>query len=497
MIEFILEIPLNKQITGLSELFVKKPEIRLQVQNEVYEFIAWGDPIVGEDFREKFEKTPSPEFIVNHLYGHYYFILFNKKNAELVLGNSLFSILPVYYSVKKNKITLSENVFSVGKYIASEELSKRFILETILFNYPLFNGSLFKEVKLLASNSYLKISNGEVSLKKHTHIENYFEENPVPWWREVDSLAENFLEIARKYFPDKGYAASLTGGFDGRTLVSAGLYYKMKFSAYSFGSESSKDVRIAEELAQKANLPFLKLDLGDEYIQHESFECGKEFLINSSGTATFARAHYLFAAKQLSEKFEHMITGNFGSEVFRAAHVSGVVISENLYHLFKSDSPAEAYHLIEKSREFQCLNWESYQEEWDSLKEDFLKLPCFSQDYTSLSKNQQFYVLVFEEIFRKYFGAEMVNQFKYLKNRTPFLDIDFLKAIFKTGLAGIHSDFFEHNPLKRYKGQVLYAHIIRKAYPQFGKMMTDKGYKPDDLLNFLGKFNIAKGYLKE
>ena len=134
---------------------------------------------------------------------------------------------------------------------------------------------------------------------------------------------------------------------------------------------------------------------------------------------------------------------------------------------------------------------------WETLKEDILKLPCYDQSYNRLTKNQRFYVFVFEEIFRKYFGAEMVNQFKYLKNRTPFLDIEFLKAIFKTELAGIHSDFFEHNPFKRYKGQVLYAHIIRKAYPAFGKMMTDKGYKPDDLLNFFGKLNIAKGYLKK
>jgi len=44
---------------------------------------------------------------------------------------------------------------------------------------------------------------------------------------------------------------------------------------------------------------------------------------------------------------------------------------------------------------------------------------------------------------------------------------------------------------------VLYAHIIRKAYPAFGKMMTDKGYKPDDLLNLPGKLNIAKGYIRK
>ncbi len=44
---------------------------------------------------------------------------------------------------------------------------------------------------------------------------------------------------------------------------------------------------------------------------------------------------------------------------------------------------------------------------------------------------------------------------------------------------------------------MLYAHIIRNAYPEFGKMLTDKGYRPDDLINPLGKLNIAKGYIKK
>ena len=83
-----------------------------------------------------------------------------------------------------------------------------------------------------------------------------------------------------------------------------------------------------------------------------------------------------------------------------------------------------------------------------------MSLPCYNPAYSDLSKNQQFYVIVYEEIFRKYFGSEMVNQFRYIKNRTPFLDIDFLRSIFKTKLAGIHSDLFERNPMKRYKGTV-------------------------------------------
>jgi len=60
-----------------------------------------------------------------------------------------------------------------------------------------------------------------------------------------------------------------------------------------------------------------------------------------------------------------------------------------------------------------------------SLKEDVLKLPCYNQSYIGFTKNQRFYVFVFEEIFRKYFGAEMVNQFKYLKTEHPFWTLNF------------------------------------------------------------------------
>ncbi len=86
----------------------------------------------------------------------------------------------------------------------------------------------------------------------------------------------------------------------------------------------------------------------------------------------------------------------------------------------------------------------------------------------------------------------MTVQFSYLKNRTPFL-IWILSGITGTGSAGIHSDFFEHNPVRRYKGQVLYANIIHKAFPLFGQIPTDKGYRPDDLLSLSGRIRIGQG----
>jgi hypothetical protein len=270
-----------------------------------------------------------------------------------------------------------------------------------------------------------------------------------------------------------------------------------RFTSFCFGSESSCDIQVAEAATRSAGIPFMDIILDDDYIKQESLNNGKEFILNSSGTGTFERAHYLFAAKQLKERGKWMVTGNFGSEILKSPHSRGELLSQNIFQLFKSPDPESAFEIIERSTEFRVLNKESFKDDWNELKSDLQKLPCYSSEYKHLSKNRQFYVFLFEEVFRKYFGAEMINQFNYIRNRTPFIDIDFIRVLLKTGLAGAYTQFDAENPVKRYKGQVLYAAIMRKAFPLLGRIKTDKGYRPDDLLTFSGKIRIAQNYFRK
>lgn len=497
MTEFILEVPINPALEKTHYFFIKNPGIVIYYNEPEFEFMVWGDPIWENDFHEKLKSDQSAELIVNSLSGHYYYMLHNKSSYQLIVGNSQFSILPLYYYKGENRIVLSENALTLGKYLGKSSINKRFILETVLFNYPLFNSSVITDIRLLPSNSYMRIADQNVKIVRHTEITDYFLSDPIPWRKSTIEMSEIFITRVQKYLPEESYLHALTGGFDGRTLLALGLFYQKNFKTFCFGSEESRDIQVASKLAEGASLEFINISLNDQYVTEASLTEGQEFIINSSGTATFARAHYLYAAKALAEKSRFVVTGNFGSEIFRAAHIVGPVISSNLFNLFDSDNLEEGFRKVINSHECRSLNIERYSEELEELRVDLKSLQCYSETLEGLTKNQRFYLFVFEELFRKYFGAEMINQFRYIKNRTPFLDMDFLKAILKTGLAGIHSGFFEHNPLKRYKGQVLYAHIIRQCYPEFGKMMTDKGYRPDDLLSLLGKLRVAKGYLEK
>jgi len=497
MTDFILRIPGDVPATGLQDLFIKMPSGVIHYNGINQALILWGDPIGGEEFVRDLDEAIVADQILSKVYGHYYFLLLNKKEREIIAGNSVFSILPVYYYESNGEVILSNNAIDLGKYRGLDVISRRFVLETMLFNYPLFNHSIVEKVMLLASNSYMKIGSGALSIVKHTFIEKYFSPDPVPWRKAADALSDAFIDTVKKYLPVGKYVNALTGGFDSRTLVAAGLASGGDLLCYSFGAPGSKDVEIPDRLAAIAGLPYKKILLDDDYVRNESLKNGLEFIRNASGSASFARGHYLFAAKAMAEHSGYMITGNFGSELFRAANVRGVVFSPNLIALFSSGNPDEALKNIAGSREFNSVRKESFTAEWDQLRHDIRALPCYSSDYSQLTLNQRFYVYVFEEVFRKYFGAEMANQFGYLRNRTPYLDEGFLKSILGTGFAGVYSDFFERNPFKRYKGQVLYAHIIMRSRPDLGRIISDKGYCPNDLLTFTGKMNVLRGYVKK
>jgi asparagine synthase (glutamine-hydrolysing) len=434
MIDFLISLDKKATQLNVSSLFVIQPLIKLSISNEEIEFLAWGDPICDNQFKNKLLNNKSVDFIVNNLYGHYYYLLFDKIQNTICVGNSLFSVLPVYYFETKDEIKISNDPFRIGDAAGLSKYSKRFLLENILFKYPLFNQSCIDGVILLSSNHYIQIFKGTVNYFKHTAIENYFDRSPRRWKNALEKMSDLFIECSDKYFPDYLFASALTGGFDGRTLVSCSINKKKNFFTYSFGNEESSDIPIAEYLSNKYNLPFYKIMLDINYLKNFSLNEGLGFIKGSSGTASFARAHYLFAAKILSHKSGCLITGNFGSEVLRAPNNIGVMFSQNLNVLFKSGNFDSAINILKSSDEYEFLNIKNFAVEFDSLKDDLEKLPCFDPAYKQLSKNQQFYIFIFEEIFRKYFGAEMVNQFKYLSNRTPFLDIDFLKGILGTEL---------------------------------------------------------------
>ena len=498
MIDFHVKIDRNKETikkSSIEDFFRIKPSTIIDVDDDTHDLIFWGDPIIPDGWLNSISNL-SVKDIIQSVKGHFYYIFKRKDLQKIFIGNSFLSILPLYYRMDEDSLEVSDNPLNIKDPGGIGSIDKGFILENVLFNYPLFNRSIIKGVSLLPANHFLEISPERSNLKSHFSLADFYVDKPAPWKNSLDQMSDLFIQQVKDYLPDQFYYNALTGGFDGRTLAAAGLGNDREFTAYCFGSDQSTDAKTAKKVSAAAGLKYLNIPLDENYINKHSYQNGLEFILGSSGTATFARSHYLYAFKKLAKDANIVVTGNFGSEIFRTVHVIGALISPNLHKLFILPDYDATVKALENAPEWRLLKRDTFSLEWERLKEDLKTLPVFNPEYATLTKNEQFYLFVFGEIFRKYFGAEMINQYKHIINRTPFLDFAFFKALLKTALSGAYSGFFTHNPLKRFKGQVLYSHIIRKTFPMFLDIKMDKGYRPADLLSINGSFRIARAFYK-
>lgn len=190
----------------------------------------------------------------------------------------------------------------------------------------------------------------------------------------------------------------------------------------------------------------------------------------------YGRPHYQYAAKALGQQVDYLVTGNFGSELFRALHQPGVMMSENLIRIFSSSDDSWKDHLRRPQPDWDIA---FFQNELDALID---QIERYLQPMQGWDANQRFYHFVFNEIFRKYFGPELIMQSNYLNNRTPFLSLPFFRALNETAWSGVHARLFEKVKSKRLKGQLFYAAFIRHTDPQLYRLPTSKGYSPADVL---------------
>ena len=137
---------------------------------------------------------------------------------------------------------------------------------------------------------------------------------------------------------------------------------------------------------------------------------------------------------------------------------------------------------------------EGFEEEIAGLKDFLVQSGYF---FTKEDKNKAFYRLVFDVMFRSYFGQEIKAFNRYLNNRAPYFDFLFIRELMKTGLSGVYSDFFEHNPLKRFKGQQFYAALMQQSGSPLYAMDTAKGYSPKDLHKLSGQLRIGMNFLRK
>jgi hypothetical protein len=482
-------LPLNKVALNSNSIWLDEDLKGQKVERKIFpncERIILGDLISEDDF----EALELKDWL-HTVKGNFICIIIFKDRLEIV--TSMFGLLPVFYEVYEDQLLISDRIeYLFEAHKVKRDFSLVHILEKHLFNYSITNRSIYESIKLVPVNTLFTFENSTFSFIQHTDIFSFYHERPNSLNSSRDELVDLFSTQVKQYLPDSDYAAAFTGGFDGRCIVAASLREKKSFKSFSFGSKEASDVSIPLKAAQKLNFPYFIIELNNAYLECDFESQSIGMVEDSHGMSTISRAHYRYGAQLLSKEFIYFVSGNFGSELFRSAHLDGVMTSKVLYDWLKEDLPNDIETFVEKYPKFNFLDKQAFGDAYKKLKSDLDKI---RNSFPPIPLQATLYFFMWSETIRNYFGAELAMQQKILIHRSPFVDFTFFKKLQETEFSGAYGNFKERNLIKRIKGQLFYAHYLKKTNKGLFLALTGKGYSPSDILNPIGLLRVAFGKL--
>ena len=422
------------------------------------------------------------------LKGHCIVVLVESEKVKVV--SSYFSFLPVYYLQEKKVVS---NHWEAIVPFSNHAIDELFVIESHLFNYPLGESTIYQDVKVLDSFSVLEMDREEFKFNVLVDISGWFPAQ-VDDSIGLDALAQQFISSIEPYFTSERELITFTSGFDGRTILASALAFKKEVYTFSMGRMENDDVYNPKSNAEELKIPFETIDLASDKYQSKFFHCAKRMSEISGGRNGFLYPHFYYCTDYFNS-YPVMHTGYCGSELFRALHVAGAVTSKELVSIFLEEDEGKLREIILQSKRLRFIQPNVIERNETALWKRIDSIRSMRNQFNNT--NHFFYYFIFKEVFRKVFGFWTTTQFENIKVRTPFLDISFIQLLLRSAYAGCNNSFFTHNPLKRYKGQLLYAQILKTLHSPLFQLMTGKNYKPSQLLSVHGQMSIVLPYIKK
>lgn len=374
------------------------------------------------------------------------------------------------FFISNNLKTISENIeLSFNKNNAAIFcLMEHFIDGLTLFNDLFYSkpATIVKfDKKLIIGNYWLadELLNFEKKEISYSEFANK--------WKDI---VQNYIE----YLKPKDITMTLTGGNDSRMILSALLNIGIKPNAFTFGNPESNDGVIAQKIANKVNLNYHNYFV--ENPSPEWFNSYAEKIIDiGNSLINIHRAHRLDAIeKEVNQNpdNEMIFTGNMGGE-----YIKGIVyddyITSKLYRLWPHSELMQKKLINNLLLERDIIV--------DESELDRLHLFFSSQYFLQKSGHFRDFIHQYNIVGAIHHTQDMnlyLDKIRYLVN--PFMDIDFLEVLFRSGHSMLSKDNASKNQLKRLTQSSLYINITHSLAPQLSNIeYAKKGfYTANELL---------------
>lgn len=418
--------------------------------------------------------------ILEKIKGNFTIIFIDKRKSAFKVQNDQIGLKPIYYGFFNDEIIISNNLNHYK--FCNAKINESVILEKLLFTYPITFESFFKNVFFLGGGEEIFYNHNNVRINQNFDLESFVFCGGRNKFNIKDFVEIfNYSVIQKAKVSDIIYA-SLTGGFDGRAIVSTLLRENFEFYTYSFGKIGGENTKVPLEIRKKLNINYEPIYLEEEYERNYT-KNAIEAIYFSDGLSFSERANYPYSFNKICSKSNFVLTGLIGGEILGPLNQKTDYIN-NLY-----------YDLIYTKNKIN-INLLSYLESFDLLQRNFIivnineveqrieEQRCLIEE---IKKNTDNFLYYFYDLlklgFRRFYGSEMHLERIYVENLTPIFDIDLLEYLLSSDYIYIFRNPFKSNPIYRKNGRLVQAKIICNNYAQLGGIKVDRGYSPSTLIN--------------
>ncbi len=365
------------------------------------------------------------------LNGRFHGVLADLKTRSATLFNDRYGMHRIYFHEAREAFYFaaeSKAILAVRPELRS--IDSDGLAEFVSCGCTLANKTLFKNISLLPPASAWTIQNASITRKgsyfDRKEWEQQSELEPEPYYRE---LREVFSRSQPRYFdgPER-VGISLTGGLDSRMIMSWAKPEPGTLPCYSFGGmfRDSEDVRIARRVARACGQRHEVITVGDDFLRQFARYAERTVFL-TDGCVDVKHAPDLYVNERAAKIAPVRMTGNYGGEVLRRVRAFKPVDPEpGLFH--------SSFHPhLDRARE----------------------------TYDALLELHPLSFAVFRQAPWHHYGLLSLEQ-SQLSLRSPFLDNDFVRTVFRAPRLSLASDEIS-------------LRLIADGNPELLRIRTDRG----------------------
>jgi asparagine synthase (glutamine-hydrolysing) len=365
------------------------------------------------------------------LNGRFHGVLADLKTRSATLFNDRYGMHRIYFHEAREAFYFaaeSKAILAVRPELRS--IDSDGLAEFVSCGCTLANKTLFKNISLLPPASAWTIQNASITRKgsyfDRKEWEQQSELEPEPYYRE---LREVFSRSQPRYFdgPER-VGISLTGGLDSRMIMSWAKPEPGTLPCYSFGGmfRDSEDVRIARRVARACGQQHEVITVGDDFLRQFARYAERTVFL-TDGCVDVKHAPDLYVNERAAKIAPVRMTGNYGGEVLRRVRAFKPVDPEpGLFH--------SSFHPhLDRARE----------------------------TYDALLELHPLSFAVFRQAPWHHYGLLSLEQ-SQLSLRSPFLDNDFVRTVFRAPRLSLASDEIS-------------LRLIADGNPELLRIRTDRG----------------------